>query len=138
MRRVFADAGYWIALLNPRDRLHGKAIALAQEIPDLRIIISQIVLTEFLNHYGSFGQHIRRAAIEVVDRLKENPAVKIIPQDAEQFEKALVLYRQRLDKGWGLSDCASFVIMKEQGLMEALAYDEHFAQAGFTPLLRNE
>jgi len=23
MRTVFADAGYWIALLNPRDRLHG-------------------------------------------------------------------------------------------------------------------
>jgi hypothetical protein len=27
MERVFADTGYWIALLNPRDDLHGKAAA---------------------------------------------------------------------------------------------------------------
>jgi uncharacterized protein len=138
MRKVFADAGYWIALLNPRDRLHAAAVAIANEIPDMRIITSQVVLTEFLNHYGSFGQHIRRAATQVVDSLKQDPGVEIIPQDAAQFEAALELYRQRLDKGWGLSDCASFVIMQEQGVTEALAYDEHFAQAGFTPLLRDK
>jgi hypothetical protein len=26
MRRLFADAGYWIALLNPKDGLHSKAL----------------------------------------------------------------------------------------------------------------
>jgi predicted nucleic acid-binding protein len=26
MERVFADTGYWIALLNPRDDLHQKAL----------------------------------------------------------------------------------------------------------------
>lgn len=31
MERVFADTGYWIALLNPRDDLHGKAAASSRE-----------------------------------------------------------------------------------------------------------
>ncbi len=26
MRAVFADTGYWVALLNPRDELHQKAV----------------------------------------------------------------------------------------------------------------
>ncbi len=28
MERVFADTGYWIALLNPRDELHQKPLQL--------------------------------------------------------------------------------------------------------------
>jgi hypothetical protein len=30
MNAVFADAGYWIALFNPRDQLHDKAVVAAQ------------------------------------------------------------------------------------------------------------
>ena len=31
----------------------------------------------------------------------------------------------------------SFVVMRERGITEALAYDRDFEQAGFTALLRN-
>ncbi len=31
MERVFADTGYWIALLNPRDDLQNKATAVARD-----------------------------------------------------------------------------------------------------------
>jgi predicted nucleic acid-binding protein len=40
------------------------------------------------------------------------------------------------DKEWSLTDCASFEIMRERGLTEALAHDQHFVQAGFVALLR--
>ena len=46
------------------------------------------------------------------------------------------MYNQRQDKTWGLIDCASFLIMQQWRITEALAYDEHFRQAGFIPLLR--
>jgi hypothetical protein len=29
MKRIFADTSYWIALLNPRDELHARAVAAA-------------------------------------------------------------------------------------------------------------
>jgi hypothetical protein len=31
MERVFAETGYWIAILNPRDDLHQKASATTRE-----------------------------------------------------------------------------------------------------------
>jgi uncharacterized protein len=41
----------------------------------------------------------------------------------------------RRDKEWSLTDCISFVVMKERGLTEALTADHHFEQAGFKALL---
>ena len=37
---------------------------------------------------------------------------------------------------WILTDCASFLVMEERNITEALAYDRDFEQAGFTALLR--
>ena len=36
----------------------------------------------------------------------------------------------------GLTDRISFVVMEERGITDALAYDQHFVQAGFRALLR--
>jgi uncharacterized protein len=42
------------------------------------------------------------------------------------------LYNARSDKGWSLTDCISFEVMREHGLTEALTADHHFTQAGFS------
>ena len=47
------------------------------------------------------------------------------------MKKALALYKSRPDKSWGLTDCFSFVVMKEERLKVALSFDEYFKQAGF-------
>ncbi len=44
MRVVFADTGYWVALLNPKDELHQKAQELAKTIGSLYIFTSEMVL----------------------------------------------------------------------------------------------
>jgi len=69
--------------------------------------------------------------------LRSHPNTTIIPQTSQQFEQAFILYTQRKDKQWSHTDCVSFNIMEENGIAEALAYDKHFAQAGFTALMRN-
>ena len=46
MNAVFADAGYWIALFNPRDQLHTRAIAVSQSTQNQSIVTSQRVLME--------------------------------------------------------------------------------------------
>jgi hypothetical protein len=45
------------------------------------------------------------------------------------------MYASRPDKTWGLVDCASFVVMQDEGITEAFTNDRHFEQAGFTTLL---
>jgi len=136
MNAVFADAGYWIALFNPRDQLHTKAITVSNTLHGRPIVTSQMVLTEFLNHYAALGQLFRQRAVQVVRSLQDDPDVEIVPQTEAQFAAALTLYAQRPDKEWGLTDCASFLILHERGITEALAHDDHFYQAGFIPLLR--
>jgi uncharacterized protein len=137
MNVVFADAGYWIALFNPRDQLHAKALSVSTTLQGWSIVTSQMVLTEFLNHYAALGQPFRQRAVQVVRSLQDNVDVEVIPQTDAQFAAALTLYAQRPDKEWGITDCASFLTMQERGITEALAHDDHFYQAGFIPLLRD-
>jgi predicted nucleic acid-binding protein len=100
------------------------------------ICTSEMVLTEFLNHFAKRGEFLRKAAVRFIQSLQNNPAMAIAPQTSELYQQALLLYAQRTDQAWSHTDCASFCIMRERGITEALAYDKHFEQAGFTALLR--
>ncbi len=136
MKSVFADTGYWIALLDPQDTLHPKAINVSIILTQAQIYTSQMVLTEILNHVSKRGNFLRYAAANLIESLQENPAVTIIPQTESIFQQALTFYKQRPDQAWSHTDCSSFCIMQQQNILEALAYDKHFEQAGFIALLR--
>ena len=67
---------------------------------------------------------------------RSDPNVHIIPASHDLFQQGCELYFKRPDKNWSLTDCTSFVVMKEYGLTDALTTDHHFEQAGFTVLLK--
>lgn len=136
MKSVFADADYWVALLNPQEELNEKAKRVSTRLHPLRIVTSEMVLVEVLNVMGSRGEAIRSKACEAIRRLRENPNVTVAPQTSVQFSEALAFYCGHRDQEWSQTDCASFQIMREIGLIEALTYDHHFQQAGFVALLR--
>lgn len=136
MKSVFSDADYWIALLNPREALHERAKQVSARIAPARIVTTEMVLAEVLNFLGSRGETIRAKTCEAIRRLRDNPNVTVVPQTSAQFAEALSSYESRRDKDWSLTDCASFLVMRETGITEALTYDQHFQQAGFAALLR--
>jgi predicted nucleic acid-binding protein len=133
---VFADTGYWEAVLNPRDELHQKAIQVSSALGKFRQITTEMVLDELLAALRK--EPARSYAIRGVQTIRQNPNVEVVPQTALQFERAFDLYRQMNDKEWSLTDCASFDLMRERGVTEALSYDRHFEQAGFVALLRTQ
>lgn len=137
MRQVFADTGYWVALLNPKDELHQKARDLSKQMDSLYIVTSEMVLAEVLNDFSKRGAFFRQAAIELIESLYKHPNVTVIQQSSSQFQEGLLLYKKRPDKEWSITDCVSFKIMEEYGITEALAYDKHFEQVGFIALLRD-
>ena len=62
--------------------------------------------------------------------------VEIVPMADGQFRAAVERYAARSDQRWSLTDCASFLVMEQRGIADALAYDRDFEQAGFAALLR--
>lgn len=134
MRTVFADAGYWIALLNPRDELHKRAETVARQLTPFHLVTTEMVLTEVLNFATNRGA--RKLAADRVKQWISDPRVDAVPQTSDQFNAALDRFSSRLDKEWSLTDCASFLLMEDMNIREALAHDHNFEQAGFIALLR--
>ena len=56
----------------------------------------------------------------------------------EIYNEAWGLYSKRTDKEWGLTDCASFVVMKRYAITVAFTNDHQFEQMGFNILLKEE
>jgi uncharacterized protein len=136
MKTVFADAGYWIAILNPTDALRVKAATLSNALDPFQIVTSEMVFTEVLNSFSRRESTFRQTAAQFVKRSIGNPKIEVVPQTSDLFHQSLNLYEQRADKAWSHTDCASFCIMQQRKLLEALTHDRHFEQAGFVALLR--
>ena len=136
MPEVFADTGYWIALLNDRDSLHIKARELSERFSAVTIVTTEMVLTELLNHASGGGRQTRRLTAEAVRDWMADATIEVVPQTSVLFRAALERYLTRLDHSWSVVDCASFIVMETRQIQEALAFDRHFEQAGFTALLR--
>jgi predicted nucleic acid-binding protein len=121
--------------VNPRDQIHAKAVSVTQQLSPARILTSEMVLAEVLNSFSDGGP-LRHAVGGMVQRLRSNRDVIIVPQTSEQFESALRRYKQTADKSWSLTDCASFQVMEAEQIQAALTHDQYFAEAGFETLLR--
>ena len=78
----------------------------------------------------------RPAFLELFDELKGNTDSIVVPASSELVKAGLELYRRRMDKSWSLTDCISFVVMRDHSISEALTGDHHFEQAGFVALLK--
>jgi predicted nucleic acid-binding protein len=79
------------------------------------------------------GRHIVR---NLLADLEADPRVELVLPEPVLWRRGVDLYADRPDKEWSLTDCLSFVIMKDRGLTDALTADHRFIQAGFPALLR--
>jgi predicted nucleic acid-binding protein len=139
MSDYFGDASYWIALVNRDDEFHEPAARYStlMKLENARIVTTQLVLNEVLNPRSGSSSQQRQDNIDLIDRISRNQQVEIVPQSPEQFSEALELLRARTDdKEWSITDCASFLVMERLGILEALTTDHHFAQAGFSVMMR--
>jgi predicted nucleic acid-binding protein len=132
---VLIDTGYVLALANRRDQWNAVATLWQQHVVTTGrpMIVTEYVLFEIGN--GLSHTRYRQLAAQLIDELRAGPDVEIVLASTVLFDAALDLYRQRPDKDWGLTDCASFVVMQQRGLSDALTPDDHFRQAGFRALL---
>lgn len=135
MRRVFADAFYWVALAHNKDQWHPRAVTVSQTLRGVEIVTTEEVLSEFLAHFSGFGRTLRQGAVRLVESILANPDIVVLPQSHQSFRDDLALYKARPDKGYSLTDCVSMEAMRREGISEVLTHDAHFTQEGFVILL---
>ena len=133
MRAVFADTSFYVALFNARDVAHTRAVLAGKRL-ECPVLLTDFIILELGNTLSGLG--LRKLFTELVSDLRADQNVRIVPASRDLLGRGLSLFSGRADKEWSLTDCTSFVAMKEEGLTEALTTDHHFEQAGFVALLR--
>ena len=94
---------------------------------------TEAVLWEWLSALANATTRV--IAAEGYRRAHADSSVEVVAFEPELNGAAVELYRSRSDKDWSLTDCLSFVIMKQRRLHEALTTDHHFEQAGLKALM---
>lgn len=131
MVRYFADTFYFLALLCASDDAHAEAVELARRLSG-QLVTTDAVVLEVADALSAPGDRERAAVY--IRALWQEPRVDVRRVERPLLERGLDLYASRRDKDWGLTDCISFVVMREEGIEQALTGDSHFTQAGFTIL----
>jgi uncharacterized protein len=135
--KVFLDTSFAIALSVETDQHYDHAVKLSEQLEaeNTRLVTTTAILLEIGNALSK--KRYRQAAIELLLSLEHDRTVEIVPISDELYQKAFELFCNRPDKDWGLIDCVSFIVMRENNLSQALTTDEHFEQAGFVALLKH-
>lgn len=111
---------------QPARQHHSRVLACSQaHSPPL--LTTELVLVELANSLA--GSRFRPLVRDYFATIRRSATV--VPVTRRRLEQALALYSQHEDKAWSLTDCYSFLVMRERGLTAALTGDHHFVQAGF-------
>lgn len=127
MSDCFADTFFFLALLNGNDARHGRALELNRL--DRPILTTAWVLLELADHLCDARN--RRLFGQLRTALVQDRRFEIVPPTPSVLERSITLYEGCPDKDWSLTDCTSFIIMRDRVIRQALTGDKHFKQAGF-------
>jgi predicted nucleic acid-binding protein len=132
---TFVDSSGFYALLSKRDSAHARVRDTLRRAArnKARFVTTDYVLGETATLLLARGSaHVLPDLFGIV---LESKACSIEWMDQERFGKTRSYFLKHRDQSWSFTDCFSFLVMKELRLTRALTKDEHFRQAGFTPVL---
>ena len=136
-RLVFVDTAAWLALVNKSDNAHQSARKVRNELLRARFqfSVTNYVLLEIAN--ALCKSRYKETAVKLIDSIKRTKDIQVLEVSKEIYEEAWRIYSTYSDKDWSLTDCTSFVVMREKGITQAFTTDRHFEQAGFDILIKN-
>lgn len=134
MTAFFLDTSFLIALEASSDQNHESAKSYWQGILESppQLVTTSYVFDEIVTLFNKRGQHAR--AVKIGDQMLSSPSVRFVHVDTALFFEGWRFCKQHADKSYSLTDCISFLVMKNLGLRTALTFDRHFEQAGFETL----
>ena len=132
MARAAIDTGALLALANPRDQYHARAVETARRFVERggRWTGSVLVLAELHGHLLRWrGPAVARQVLAAVRR---DPAYEWREVDLDLLDAALGDWLDRFhDQRFSLTDAVTFALMRRERLTTAFAFDRDFVTAGF-------
>ncbi len=129
---ILVDSGAWYALSDPRDRGAVSAAAAWNRVRAGeygRAVTTDYVLDETYTLLRMrLGTHAVRG---FRDRLARSEHLRVVRVGEREFEEALDVMIGHDDKRWSLTDCTSFVLMRQLSIGSAFSFDRNFREAGF-------
>ena len=131
MKTYFADTSYWLALELSNDQNHQTALTHWRSLvkTSFQIVTTSYIFDETVTYLNSRDHH--KKAVEVGENILLSPTIELVHIDEILFFEGWTMFQKHQDKRYSLTDCISFVVMKQRKLEIALTFDKHFAQAGF-------
>jgi uncharacterized protein len=131
MKTYFADTSYWLALELSNDQNHQTALMhwLTLVKTSFQIVTTSYIFDETVTYLNSRNHHEK--AVEVGENILLSPTIELIHVDENLFFEGWTMFQKYQDKQYSLTDCISFVVMKQSEIETALTFDKHFIQAGF-------
>lgn len=132
MRRIFVDSSFYLAVFNPTDELHERAVAFARRNRQ-PTLTSEYVIIEVGNALRRIPD--RALFSQVIALIEADPHTLIVRATPQFLSRAIALFESRSDKEWSLVDCTSMIIMGDHEAQQVVTGDHHFQQAGFEIVL---
>ncbi len=136
MSSVFLDTSGLVGVVNTDDQWHPQAGKIWEDLvaSSTELITTSLVLIELAD--GLSRVRHRGLALRIIDGLRASDRVTIVPSEESLEAIAWKLFRERMDKEWGMTDCVSITLMTQRGITKSFTADYHFEQAGFHILLK--
>ena len=129
---ILVDTGAWYALSDPRDRNSASAIAAWDQVRTGeygRALATDYILDET---YTLLRMRLGVRAVRAFrDRVVRSGNLRIVRVSERDFEDALDMLVAHDDKRWSLTDCTSFLLMRQLSIGSAFSFDRNFREAGF-------
>ena len=130
---AFIDTFALIAWLNPSDDAHSEVAAYLTAFTG-QLLTTEWVLLELADALSA--PSARSTAVAFLQAVRDDRQFEVIGYSTASYQAGFELFASRSDKAWSLTDCISFAVMNDRGLINALTADQHFVQAGFRALFK--
>jgi uncharacterized protein len=129
---ILVDTSAWVAVADGQDGSHKAALTFHRELlrgTHGRLLTTDFVMDETLTLVRKrCGPDLVRSFAHGLDSSKSTQQLWV---NTAQFVAARSLFLTQGAHAWSLTDCTSFVVMRELGIQVAFAFDRDFEQAGF-------
>jgi predicted nucleic acid-binding protein len=130
---VFLDTSFLFAYHNEKSSNNKKAVDFIRDFAvnkyNWTLVISDYIFDELLTLMIS--RVGKTKAIEVCKKLTneiESGIIRLIKVDDITFKEAIELFINHHDKEWSFTDCTSHILIRNNHIVKAVAFDRHFRQ----------